>query len=96
MTISAAQLRAARGLLGWSRRKLAETARIDGSEIAAFEDRGVAPSDPAGAAIRRALEAAGILLLPVDGYGEGVRFARPQASADEGIRPEDLNSANDG
>ena len=35
-------------------------------------------------------------LLSADGYGAGVRFRVREGGADAGLRPEELNSANDG
>lgn len=71
-----AQIRAARGLLGWSQRQLAEAAGVTLSAVKAFEAGGD-PRMSVGAAIERAFTEAGILFLEPgdtrDG-GAGLRF----------------------
>jgi transcriptional regulator with XRE-family HTH domain len=59
--IKAEQMRAARGLVDWSQRKLAEAAGLSVPTIKRAErDRGIAVSAEALAAIARALESAGV------------------------------------
>ncbi|WP_439496830.1 helix-turn-helix domain-containing protein [Bosea sp. (in: a-proteobacteria)] len=66
MIISPAQCRAARGLLGWSQSDLAQAASVSRSTLAQFETANKTPIANNLAAIRSALEAAGVTFL-VDG-----------------------------
>lgn len=76
MTISGAQSRAARGLLGWSQQELAERADVGLSVLRNLET-GRASVLPASAErIRAALIAAGIVLIDENGGGQGVRLKR--------------------
>ena len=71
--LSAAQVRGARGFVGWSARELAEAANIGLSTVQRVEAGGVIT--PANMdAIRRALEAAGVEFIPENGGGAGVRM----------------------
>ena len=74
--VEAAQVRAARALVGWSQAKLAETAGVPVSAINEFETG--SPGHFAEEALdkmRAALEAAGAVFLPKDdGGGIGVRL----------------------
>jgi transcriptional regulator with XRE-family HTH domain len=69
------QLRAARGLLGWSQSDLAERARVSLPTVKRAET-GTGPrvSDDARAKLQHALEAAGIAFLEENGGGVGLRF----------------------
>ena len=93
--IKAAQVRAARALIGWSQAKLAETAGAPVSTINDFETG--APDRIANEAIdkmRAALESAGVVFLPKDdGGGIGVRLR--EALEGEYIAWNDLNASND-
>jgi transcriptional regulator with XRE-family HTH domain len=93
--IEAAQVRAARALIGWSQTKLAETAGVPLSVVERSETG--APDHVAEAAVdkmRAALEAAGVAFIPKDGGGGiGVRLRKGRAS--EYIGWEDLNASND-
>ena len=77
-TLFVAQLRAARGLLGWSQTDLASRARLSLPTVKRVEG-GFGPrvSDEARAKLRHALEAAGIEFLEENGRGAGVRFRKP-------------------
>jgi DNA-binding XRE family transcriptional regulator len=92
---SPAQLRAARALLELSREDVAAAAGVTAAAVAAAEDGEV--GEAARLAIRQALEAAGIVFLAVgeapDG-GAGVRLRR--TDEEDGLRPDELNAANDG
>lgn len=71
------QCRAARGLLGISRRELAEAAGVSLSALRDFETGTRQPRPATLKVIRDTLEAAGILFIPVNGGGEGVRRRTP-------------------
>lgn len=71
------QSRAARGLLDWSQTQLAEKANLSESTIRDFEKGRRIPSVNNLAAIRAALEAAGVQFIPENGGGAGVRKAKP-------------------
>ena len=75
--ITIEQLRAARGLLGWSQSELAERAGLSLPTVKRLEG-GFGPrvSDEARAKLQRAIEAAGIELIGENGGGLGVRFRR--------------------
>jgi hypothetical protein len=72
--ISGAQIRAARGLLGWTTRELARRAIVSVSTVQLIENAGGRPnaSREALAAVQNTLEAAGIEFL--DGDTPGVRL----------------------
>ena len=70
--MSAAQARAARGLLGWNIRDSAEKAKISRETLGAFENgRRHQQTRNTIARIRRAYERAGVLFW-TDGYAQGV------------------------
>jgi transcriptional regulator with XRE-family HTH domain len=75
MTIE--QLRAARGLLGWSQSELAARAGLSLPTVKRVE-AGTGPrvSDEARAKLRRALEAAGVEFISENGEEFGVRFRK--------------------
>ncbi len=76
-SISVAQCRAARAMLGWSQGELAEAATVSKTTVVDFERGTRTPHRNNLAAIRHALERAGIVFIPENGGGAGVRFARP-------------------
>ncbi|MDH4985047.1 helix-turn-helix transcriptional regulator [Aminobacter anthyllidis] len=76
-SISVAQCRAARAMLGWSQGELAEAASVSKTTVVDFERGTRTPHRNNLAAIRHALELAGIVFIPENGGGAGVRFARP-------------------
>lgn len=80
-TISARQCRAARGLLGWSQDQLAVAANVARVTIATFETGKSRPVANNLAAIRAALEAAGVIFIPENGGGDGVRMKHPESAA---------------
>lgn len=96
--VTSAQLRAARGLLGWTVRDLAQTSGVPEEAVAMLE-RGDEAGDPhmLDRAVR-SLEVAGAIFLDncmmVEG-GPGVRLSR-QGPCDEGLHPGELTSDNDG
>jgi transcriptional regulator with XRE-family HTH domain len=69
------QSRAARGLLKWSQRQLADESGVGLSTVAEFENDKREPWLGNLAAIRRALEDAGVEFIPAKGgKGVGVRL----------------------
>jgi transcriptional regulator with XRE-family HTH domain len=74
--ISAAQLRAARALIGWSRDDLAAQSGATVRTLARIESDQTAARDRTMAAIRAALEAAGVEFIEENGGGPGVRLRK--------------------
>lgn len=69
------QLRAARALLGLSQSEIAEAAGVSTMTIKRAEGSAKPPaSAEAMTAIRKALESRGVLFLPSNGQGPGVRL----------------------
>ena len=97
-SITGSQLRAARALVRWSPDDLAEQSRVAGATItrAEVEDGPVSVAAADARALRLALERAGIEFIAENGGGAGVRFAKPSHAPDEGLRPDQLSSDNDG
>ncbi|MCK1317197.1 helix-turn-helix transcriptional regulator [Bradyrhizobium sp. 23] len=79
--VTSAQIRAARGLLNWTVRDLAEKSGVHRNTVTRVETDATEPGHSI-AAIRAALESAGVIFLEdgrsVDG-GPGVRLAKPKA-----------------
>jgi transcriptional regulator with XRE-family HTH domain len=91
---SIAQIRAARGLVGWSQRQLARAADLSEPTIKRFETgRGANVSAAAVTKIVAALEAAGVVFIAENGGGPGVRLGRGWSG--ETIAVEDMNASND-
>ena len=92
--IEAAQVRAARALIGWSATKLAEAAGLPVATVERFET-GAPDNVPADAVarMRGALESAGVAFIPKNGGGAGVRLRKGRES--KFIGWEDLNASND-
>ena len=78
MTIIASQCRAARALLGWSRKQLAQSALIAERTLVDFERGARNPLDRTLSDIRRALEDAGVIFIDADEEGPGVRLKANQ------------------
>jgi hypothetical protein len=77
-------MRAARALLRWTALDLARASRVGVATIR----RGEIPVTLANeAALRRALETAGINFIADDGGGEGVRFRKPRKAENGLFRP---------
>lgn len=70
------QSRAARALLDWSQAKLAAASNLGVSTIRDFEKGRRVPAPNNLAAMRRALEAAGVEFIAENGGGPGVRLRR--------------------
>jgi transcriptional regulator with XRE-family HTH domain len=77
MNISAEQCRAARAILGWSQDQLASASSVAKATIANFEAGKRAPYDRTLADMQAALEAAGVVFIPENGGGAGVRLSKP-------------------
>jgi transcriptional regulator with XRE-family HTH domain len=78
-TLHSAQLRAARGLVNWSRDYLAGKSGSTARTIARIEDEDATPRGDTVRAIRTALEKAGVEFIPENGGGPGVRLAKQKA-----------------
>ena len=69
------QLRAARALLGLSQPEVADAAKVSSMTVKRAEESGKpAASSDAVAAIRAALESAGVIFIEENGGGPGVRL----------------------
>ncbi len=92
--IEAAQVRAARALIGWSQAELADVADVAVSVIDRFEtgQRDSIPAETVGK-IRTALESAGVVFIPRNGGGAGVRLRKGREA--EYLGWDDLNASND-
>ena len=74
--ISKEQCRAARGLLGWTAKQLAEEANVGVMTISRFES-GQGETYPATrSVIQASLEARGVMFIPSNGEGAGVRLRK--------------------
>jgi transcriptional regulator with XRE-family HTH domain len=74
LMISVAQIRAARGLIGWSQSELAEATGLSRPTIERAETK--TASESTFAAIQRALEKAGVIFVDENGEGPGVRLKK--------------------
>ena len=92
--ITSAQIRAARSLVGLSQSQVADATGLSIPTIKRAEsESGLRASAAAVEAIRAALQTAGVIFLAEDGEGVGVRLRKSTAA--EGLRPDQLNAAND-
>lgn len=73
--VTSAQCRAARGLLNWTVRELAEKSGVHRNTVTRIETEATAPGH-ALSAIRTALEAAGVIFVEENGEGPGVRLRK--------------------
>lgn len=91
-SFSAAQCRAARGLLDWSAEDLARRARLECEAVELFERGEGALSERDRLAISCAFASAGVIAKAEASAGEGVRFRhpayRPHPFGDEPGSPE--------
>ena len=75
--ISPAQMRAARGLLGWSQTKLGAEAGMSLATVKRYETAaGAKVSDDAVEKLRTALESAGVQFIAENDGGPGVRLRK--------------------
>lgn len=73
--IEAKQIRGARGMLGWSARELALRSGLGLATIQRMETRGTAVSSLHNVqTVKDTLEEAGIVFIPGNGEGPGVRI----------------------
>jgi hypothetical protein len=77
---------------------LADRSRVALATImqAEAEDGPVSMAAADARALRLALERAGVEFISENSGGVGVRFAKPSHAPDEGLRPNQLSSDNDG
>jgi transcriptional regulator with XRE-family HTH domain len=80
--VTSAQIRAARGLVNWTVRNLAEQAGVHRNTVTRAETDATGPGH-ATAAIRAALETAGVEFIAENGGGAGVRMAKPDQADGE-------------
>ena len=80
--ITSAQVRAARAILRWTALDLAHASELGVATIRRAEvvDGELQMTDANAAAVRRALEAAGIEFIDENGGGAGVRLRKPGRS----------------
>jgi transcriptional regulator with XRE-family HTH domain len=83
MNITAKQCKAARALLGWSQTKLAEAANVHFRTVHDFENGVRKPISSTMTVLRRAMEDAGVIFIPVNGGGQGVRLREPEVEGSE-------------
>ena len=76
MSITAAQCRAARGLVGLSQAALAAASGVSLRTITHFENGNRQPIPANLTAIRTALEQAGVIFIPGNGDGPGVKLRK--------------------
>jgi transcriptional regulator with XRE-family HTH domain len=76
MSVSPAQCRAARGLLGWSQSDLSEASKTATKTVADFERGARVPYPRTLEDIREALETAGVEFIDENGGGPGVRLQK--------------------
>ena len=75
--ITPRQIKAARGLLGWSQQELADKAIVSLNAVNRLERGQVDPRASTLSAVEKALNRAGVEFLSAGEKGEGVRLARP-------------------
>ncbi|TIQ46363.1 MAG: helix-turn-helix transcriptional regulator [Mesorhizobium sp.] len=76
MSISSAQCRAGRALIGWSQDQLATASKVAKATLANFELGKRTPYDRTLDDVRAALEAAGVIFVDENGEGPGVRLKK--------------------
>ena len=74
--VISAQIRAARGLLNWSVRDLSERSGIHRNTITNFETGNSGGDVRTMGRLVAALEAGGVIFLPENGEGPGVRLSK--------------------
>ncbi len=95
MQLAPAQCRAGRALIGWTVDALATETGLPRGRLAGFEDGKVVLPREHLDLMRHTFEMAGIEFIgDAAGEGLGVKLRRPPI-VQNGIRPQDLNAAND-
>ncbi len=91
------QVKAARALLGWSTADLALHAGLPEATVARLEqiEGPLGGRDHPGQRLILALQKAGAIFLEEDDVGSGVGLRRARRR-DEGLRPDQLTTDNDG
>lgn len=79
--VTSAQIRAARGLLNWTVRDLAERSSVHRNTITRIETDTTGPGYSIDA-IQRALEAAGVIFIDDNDEGPGVRLRKDSIAAE--------------
>lgn len=92
--ITSEQVRAARALLRWETRDLAQALKLPLSTVERLEATpGPLAAEPSAIeAVRAAFDAAGLEFIEENGGGAGVRLKRPDGVS---IPVEELNASND-
>lgn len=87
LKVSIEQVKAARALLRWSQQDLADASSVSLPTIKRLEaETGLMGGRSATVeAIRKALEAAGVLFIEENGGGAGVRLRQPRGKAIDGV-----------
>lgn len=78
--VTSEQMRAARALIRWEQKDLAERSGVSLPTIKRLETKPgvISANGPTIDALVRAFEAAGVLLIPENGAGAGVRLSKRQ------------------
>lgn len=82
--VTSAQIRAARGLLNWSVRELAERSGVHRNTITNFETGKSGGEASTLQAVRATLELAGVIFVDENGEGPGVRLRKEWRGGEEG------------
>jgi len=76
LSLSSAQCRAARALLAWSQDDLSSASKVAKATIANFEAGKRSPYERTLQDMKHALEGGGVVFIPENGGGAGVRLAK--------------------
>jgi len=94
--LTTSQLRAARALIGITVDELSGATGVSAETILSIEGSSGSADEETSDRLKRMFESRGVVFVAAgqqDSSGEGVRLHR--WGADEGIKPDNLNSAND-
>lgn len=81
--VTSAQIRAARGLLNWTVRDLAERSGVHRNTVTRIETEATSPGHSI-AAVQAALEQAGVIFVAENGEGPGVRLRKSNGLDQQG------------
>ena len=87
MLLTPSLSRAARGLLDWTQEELAQHADVSRSTVRDFEKGRHELHRGSAVRIERAFAAAGVVLIPADELGPGVRLTAPEQVREAGAGP---------